>query len=66
MQVDVKNAFNNISWITISRKLQNGKGPLVSIVPFTTLFYGVHFFLYYQDRQHEERVTVIEYFLSMK
>jgi hypothetical protein len=47
MQVDVKNVFNNIFWTTIFRELYDVKGPLVSIVPFTKLFYGAHYFLFY-------------------
>jgi hypothetical protein len=38
----------------------------VNIVPFTKLFYGVHYFLYYQHGQHEEGVTIIESSLGMK
>jgi hypothetical protein len=43
MHVEVKNAFNNISQTIIFRELCDAKGPLASIVPFTKLFYGVHF-----------------------
>jgi hypothetical protein len=35
-------------------------GPLVGIVFLTKLFYGVHYFLYYQHGQHVEGVTIIE------
>jgi hypothetical protein len=66
MQVNVKNIFNNISQVVIFRKLQDVKGPLVSIDPFTMLFYGVHFFLYYQHGHHEEGVTIIEFSLGTK
>jgi len=62
MQVDAKNAFNNISWAVISKELWDARGPLVNIVPFTRLFYGVHSFPYYQHMQHEEGVIVIESF----
>jgi hypothetical protein len=41
-------------------------GPLASIVPFTRLFYGAHFSLYYQQRQSVEGATIIESSLSMK
>jgi hypothetical protein len=47
LKVNVENAFNNISRIIILKKLCDAKGPLVSIIPFTKLFYGVHFSLYY-------------------
>jgi hypothetical protein len=43
-QFDVKNIFNNISQTVIFRKLQDAKGSLVSIIPFTKLFHGVHSF----------------------
>ncbi len=43
----------------------DAKGPLVSIVPFTKLFYGVHSFLYYHG-WHVEGITIIESFLSMR
>jgi hypothetical protein len=33
---------------------------LANVVPFTKLFYGVHYFLYYQHGQHVEGVTIIE------
>jgi hypothetical protein len=34
---------------------------LANIVPFTKLFYGVHFFFNYQHGQHEPKgVTIIE------
>ncbi len=41
-------------------------GPLVSIVPFTMLFYGAHFSFYYQHGRPMERATIIESSLSMK
>jgi hypothetical protein len=47
MQVDVENAFNNISQPIIFKELCDVKGPLANIVPFTKLFYGVHYYLYY-------------------
>jgi hypothetical protein len=47
MQVDFENAFDNISRIIIFKELCDAKGPLASIVPFTRLFYGAHFSLYY-------------------
>jgi hypothetical protein len=40
--------------------------PLVSIVPFTRLFYDAHFIFYYQHGQHVKRVTIIESSLSMR
>jgi hypothetical protein len=45
MQVDVENTFNNIFQIIILKKLCDVGGPLVSIVPFTKLFYGAHSYL---------------------
>jgi hypothetical protein len=53
MQVDVKNNFINVFQTIISRELEDAKGPLVNIVPFTRLCYGVHSSLYYQHGQHE-------------
>jgi len=47
MQVNVKNAFNNIFQTTIFRKLQDAKRFLANIVPFTKLFYGAHSSFYY-------------------
>jgi hypothetical protein len=38
----------------------------MNIVPFTKLFYGVHSSFYYQHRQHEEGVTIIESISSMR
>jgi len=35
-------------------------GPVANIVPFTRLFYGTHYPLYYQHRRHVEGVTIIE------
>jgi len=35
-------------------------GLLVSIVPFTILFYGAHYSFYYKHGQHVEGVTIIE------
>jgi len=66
MQVNVKNTFDDVSWIIIIFKLRNVKGPLVNIVPFTKLFYDVHSSLYYLHGQHEEGVTIIESFLSTR
>ncbi len=52
MQVDVKNIFNNVPQVIIFKKSCDvgggGGGGLVSIVPFITLFYGVHSSFYYQ------------------
>jgi hypothetical protein len=44
MKVNVDNAFNNIFQIVIFKELYDARGLLVSIVPFTKLFYGAHFF----------------------
>jgi hypothetical protein len=38
----------------------------MNIINFTRLFYGVQFYLYYQDGQHLEWVTIIESSLSMR
>jgi len=46
--------------------LQDVEGPLASIIPFTMLFYGVHYPIYYQHGQHEEEVINIESSLCMK
>jgi len=48
MQVDVENIFNNIFQGVIFRKLCDDERPLVNIILFTMLFYGVHFSFYYQ------------------
>ncbi len=66
MQVDVENVLNNVSQVVIFRELQNAKGLLVSIVPFTRMFYGVHSFLFYQHGQHEKGVLIIESYLSTR
>jgi hypothetical protein len=47
MQIDIENAFNNVFQVSMFWKLQDVKGPLANIVPFTMLFYGAHSFLYY-------------------
>jgi hypothetical protein len=47
MQVDVKNAFNNISQAATFTELCDVVGPLANIVPFNMLFYGTHFSLFY-------------------
>jgi hypothetical protein len=47
MQIDVENAFSNISQIVIFRELCDVEGLLSNIVLFTKLFYGVHSSLYY-------------------
>jgi hypothetical protein len=46
MQVDVKNAFNNVFQTIIFKELSDVEGPLVNIFPFT-MFYGDHSSLYY-------------------
>jgi hypothetical protein len=60
MKVNIKNVFNNVFQIIIFKKLCDVEGPLVSIVPFTKLFYGVHSSLYYQHGWHVKGVTIIE------
>jgi hypothetical protein len=47
MQIDVENTFNNISQVVIFKELCDVMGPLVSIIPFSRLFYGVHSSFYY-------------------
>jgi len=47
MQVDVENAFNDVFQAIIFKELRDVGGPLASIVPFTKLFYGVHYSFYY-------------------
>jgi hypothetical protein len=46
--------------------LQDVAGPLVNIVLFTKLFYGVFFSFYYQDGHYEEGVIIIMSFSSMR
>jgi hypothetical protein len=60
MQVDVQNVFNNVSWTIIFINLCDVEGILANIVPFTRLFYGVHYFIYFQHGQHVEGVTIID------
>jgi hypothetical protein len=48
MQIDIENVFNNIFQVIIFRELRDAEGPLASIIPFTMLFYGAHYSLYYQ------------------
>jgi len=38
MQIDVKNAFNDIFQVVVFKKLCDAKGLLVKIVPFIGLF----------------------------
>ncbi len=38
----------------------------MNIIPFTKLFYGVHFSFYYQHGRHVEGVTIIESSVSTK
>jgi hypothetical protein len=66
MQVDVENAFNNVSQTVIIKKLWDVKSPLANIISFTKLFCGVQFSLYYQHKQHKKRVTIIESFSSTR
>jgi hypothetical protein len=66
MQVNVENAFNNIFQNVIFIELCDVGGFLVSIIPFTKLFYGVQFSFYYQHGQHVEGVTIIESSLGTK
>ncbi len=47
LQVNIENAFNNIFWVIIFKELCDVKGPLVNIILFIKLFYGIHFSLYY-------------------
>jgi hypothetical protein len=67
MQVDVKNAFNSVSFelLFLESCVMLG-GLLVTIVPFTKLFYGTHSSLYYQHGRHVEGVTVMVSSLSMR
>jgi len=48
MQVDVENIFSNIFQGVIFGELCDVERPLVNIILFTMLFYGVHFSFYYQ------------------
>jgi hypothetical protein len=66
MQVNVENIFNNIFQAINFREFQDVRGHLVSIIPFTMLFYGVHYSLYYQHGQHEDGIIIIEFFLKHK
>jgi len=66
MQVDVKNAFNIISFICFFRELQDVGGPLVNIVLYIILFCDVHFLKNFQHGQDEEGVIIIESSLGMK
>jgi len=60
MQIDVNNVFNNIFRAIIFKELQEVERPLASIILFTKLFYGAHFFSY-QHKQHEPKgVTIIK------
>jgi len=61
MQIDIKNAFNITSQTVNFRELRKAEGPLMNIVSFINLFYGVHSSFYYQHGQHELKgVTIIE------
>jgi hypothetical protein len=62
MKVNVKNVFNSVFQVVIFKKLCGVGGLLAGIIPFTKLFYGVHYFLYYQHGWHVEGVTIIESF----
>jgi hypothetical protein len=44
------------------RKLYEIKGPLPNIVLFFKLFYGAHFFFYFQHGQHVEGPPLLSYF----
>ncbi len=66
IQINVKNAFNNVFQIVILKKLCDVEKPLANIVSFTRLFYGVHSFIYYQHGWHVEGVTIIESSLGTK
>jgi len=66
MQVDIKNAFNDIFQVVIFRELCYVEEFLASIVPFTKLFYGAHFSFYYKHGWHVEGVTIIESSLGMR
>lgn len=66
MQIDIENAFNSVFWANIFKELWDVRGPLANIVLLTKLFYGVHYFLYYQHGQREEGVTIIESLLGMR
>ncbi len=65
IHVNVKNALIMFMELFF-KELCDVEGPLVSIVPFTKLFYDVHFSLYYQHGWHVERVTIIELFSNTK
>jgi hypothetical protein len=66
MQVHIKNIFNNIFRAIIFRKLCEIEGALANIVPFIMLFYGSHFFFFYQHGWHVEGVTIIGSSLGMR
>jgi hypothetical protein len=54
MRVNIKNVFNSVLKVTISREMCDARGPLANIVIFTILFYGIHSSFYYQHGQHVE------------
>jgi len=54
VEVDIEKTFNNVFQVVIFIELCDAEGPLTSVVPFTRLFYGAHFFLYFQHGQHAE------------
>jgi hypothetical protein len=66
MKVDVKNVFNDVFWAVILKELCDVEGPLANIVPFTKLYYGVHFPIYYQHGRHVDAITIIESYLNTK
>jgi hypothetical protein len=66
IQIDIGNILNNVFQFVICKELQGARGFLVIIVPFTKLFYGVYFILYYQHGQHDNKVTIIESTSSTK
>jgi hypothetical protein len=60
IQINVNNIFNSVFQIVIFKELCDVERPLANIVPFTMLFYGTHFPIYYQHKQHVEGVIIIE------
>jgi hypothetical protein len=66
MQVDVENTFNNVFRTVVFKNVCDVEWPLINIVPFIRLFYGVHSSFYFHHGWHVEGVTIIESFSSTR
>ncbi|KAL2649352.1 hypothetical protein R1flu_017480 [Riccia fluitans] len=58
LQVDIRNAFNTVSWEALFRELRVVMGSLDQLFPFMCSFYARHSPLYFSHCSREDEVTL--------